>query len=84
MQNERSYNKILLKRAIDMCDFDFDWELHRRYDQFGIDFRYIPFVFDRKYVSDNIGEEETAYWTSDCPVFISAQTGRGKNFFLKD
>ena len=31
-----------------------------------------------------IEEEETAYWTSDCPVFISAQTGRGKNFFLKD
>lgn len=67
-----------------MCDYDFDRELHRRYDQFGIAFRYIPFVFDRKYVSDNIGEEETAYWTSDCPVFISAQTGRGKNFFLKD
>ena len=67
-----------------MCDYDVDWELHRRYDQFGIDFRYIPFVFDKKYVSDNIGENETACWNSDRPVFISAQTGRGKNFFLKD
>ena len=49
-----------------------------------IDFKYFSFSKDTKYVSDNIKEEDIAQWTHKKPVFISAQTGRGKNFFLKD
>ena len=67
-----------------MCVYNFYDELRRRYYHYDIDFRYVPFSQDKKYVSNNIGEEDIVYWTADCPVFISAQTGRGKNFFLKD
>lgn len=49
-----------------------------------INFKYFSFSEDTKYVSDNIKEEDIAQWTHKQPVFISAQTGRGKNFFLKD
>ena len=48
-----------------------------------INFKYFSFSEDTKYVSDNIKEEDIAQWTHKQPVFISAQTGRGKNFFLK-
>lgn len=48
-----------------------------------INFKYFSFSEDTKYVSDNIKEEDITQWTHKQPVFISAQTGRGKNFFLK-
>ena len=67
-----------------MCGYDFNDKLSLKYYRYKMDLRYIPFSPNKKYVSENIGEKDIYGWTSDCPVFISAQTGRGKNFFLKD
>lgn len=67
-----------------MCVYDFNDKLSWKYYRYKMDLRYVPFSPNKKYVSENIGEKDIYSWTSDCPVFISAQTGRGKNFFLKD
>ena len=49
-------------------------------------FENIKFIFDdkTKYVSDLIGTDWLYKWTPNVPVFISAQTGRGKNFFVQN
>lgn len=39
---------------------------------------------DACYVSEIIYEYDVKGWISSIPVFISAQTGSGKNFFIKD
>lgn len=49
-------------------------------------FEDIKFIFNDKikYVSDLIGTDWLYKWTPNVPVFISAQTGRGKNFFVQN
>ena len=49
-------------------------------------FENIKFIFDdkTKYVTDLIGTDWLYKWTPNVPVFISAQTGRGKNFFIQN
>lgn len=49
-------------------------------------FENIKFIFDdkTKYVTDVIGTDWLYKWTPNVPVFISAQTGRGKNFFIQN
>ena len=49
-------------------------------------FENIEFIFNDKaqYVSDVIGTDWLYKWTPNVPVFISAQTGRGKNFFIQN
>lgn len=37
-----------------------------------------------RYLSDFISVDEIAAWTSQVPVFISAQTGAGKNYFIQN
>lgn len=41
-------------------------------------------VSDEKYISDVIGEDWLYYWTPKIPVFISSQTGSGKNHFIRN
>lgn len=49
-------------------------------------FEDIKFIFDDKikYASNLIGTDWLYKWTPNVPVFISAQTGRGKNFFIQN
>ena len=70
-----------------MYNPDIEKALEQKYAPYNlceINFKYFSFSEDTKYVSDNIKEEDIAQWNHKQPVFISAQTGRGKNFFLKD
>lgn len=41
-------------------------------------------VSDKKHISDVIGEDWLYSWTPKVPVFISAQTGSGKNYFIRN
>lgn len=53
------------------------------YYRCNIDFKYYSRE-EVRYVSDVIGKDDIVKWESDSPVFISAQTGSGKNFFIKE
>mgnify|MGYP002625204283 CR=1 FL=1 len=53
------------------------------YGEYSINFKYFPFDDEKKYLTHFINDEEIANWTSDTPVFISAQTGKGKNYFIQ-
>lgn len=46
----------------------------------------IAYIFNDhvQYVSDAIGTDWLYKWTPNVPVIISAQTGRGKNFFIQN
>lgn len=39
---------------------------------------------EKQYVSDAIGEDYFTKWTPASPVFVSAQTGAGKNYFIEE
>jgi len=41
-------------------------------------------VSDAKHISDVIGDDWLYSWTPKTPVFISAQTGSGKNHFIRE
>ena len=54
-----------------------------------LEFRYLLdnakiMLFDKTYVSEAIGDDYYAKWTPSTPVFISAQTGAGKNYFIEE
>ena len=66
-----------------MYSTDIKKSLKEKYHFFRIEFNYFSFSEETKYVSDNIKEEDIVKWNPKQPVFISAQTGCGKNFFLK-
>lgn len=49
-------------------------------------FKKIKYIFDNniQYISDLIGTDWLYKWTPNVPIFISAQTGRGKNYFIQN
>lgn len=49
-------------------------------------FKEIKYIFDNniQYISDLIGTDWLYKWTPNVPIFISAQTGRGKNYFIQN
>ena len=62
------------------CKHSKNWDPF--YSEYSINFKYFPFDDEKKYLTHFINDEEIANWTSETPVFISAQTGKGKNYFI--
>lgn len=60
---------------VPMINSIMDW------DKF-INFSYFKYR-ENTHLSDYINENEIDSWSSNKPVFISAQTGMGKNFFIQ-
>lgn len=53
------------------------------YPNYHANFKYFAYDENKKYLSDFITIEEIRNWVSETPVFISAQTGKGKNYFIQ-
>ena len=51
-------------------------------DHLNIDFKFGK-LGDYRFVSNFISDEEIKNWNHETPVFISTQTGTGKNFFIE-
>ncbi len=57
-----------------------DYENDRRYaETITVNLHYS----EKKYLTEFITDAEINYWNSEKPVFISAQTGTGKNYFVQ-
>ena len=53
------------------------------YPNYRANFKYFAYDENKKYLSDFITIEEIRNWEAKTPVFISAQTGKGKNYFIQ-
>ena len=56
-------------------------------DFFGVDAPKVEYVYEddeEKFVSDIIDNKMVKTWTSDVPVLITCQTGKGKTHFIKE
>lgn len=64
-----------------MWSLGFENKLKEMYAPFNIKFSYFLFGKSQSYVSEKITDETIENWKKKNPVFISAQTGTGKNYF---
>ena len=53
------------------------------YPNYRSHFKYFAYDENKKYLSDFLTIDEICDWDTKTPVFISAQTGKGKNYFIQ-
>ena len=53
------------------------------YGKYKIDFRYFKLTKEKSYISHFLKESDINSWNHHSPIFISAQTGMGKNHFIQ-